>query len=173
MANYSKIYRAHYKAIKDLAFKHYHSEKPNSKTFAHGFNSLWSVYTVLCVHRTFGSKNDSHNKCSFSLSGLATATGLGKATVQKAIFLLESIDLISTEKGKGYHNTTLFSFPQHTDDEKKEIKPIAKQALNLAEYMKGEGVKPIVKDNVKFTNKYTGQEQTLDDLRKKWASNCV
>jgi len=173
MANYSKIYRAHYKAIKDLAFKHYHSNEPNSKKFAHGFNSLWSVYTVLCVHRTFGSKNDSHNQCSFSLSGLATATGLGKATVQKAIFLLESIDIISTEKGKGYHNTTLFSFPQHTDDEKKEIKPIAKQALNLAEYMKGESVKPIVKDNVKFTNKYTGQEQTLDDLRKKWASNCV
>jgi len=143
MANYSKVYRSHYNEIKKLAKLHFETNEPNSKKYAHGFNSMWTVYTVLCVHRTFGRENAHHNKCSFSLSGLATASGLGKATVQKAVSILESANLIHTEKGKGYAKTTSYSFPKHESDEPKEWKVMPKQAHNLLELMKDEGVKSL------------------------------
>jgi len=137
MANYCKVYRSHYTIIKNLAKQHYQTDEPNSKKFAHGFNSMWSVYTVLCIHRTYGSKNAYHNQCSFSLSGLATACGLGKATVKKAVSLLESKNIIKAEIGMGYNSVTLYSFPMHDVE---EPKPLPKQAETLAELMKDEGI---------------------------------
>jgi len=174
MASYSKIYKDHEKVIRELAKKHFYKDEPNSKKYACGLQSLLLVYTILSLHRTFGSKNGYYNQCSFSMSGLATRTGLGKAAVQKAISLLEGANIITTEKGAGYNNVTLFGFPSH---DKYETQATSKQGRHLQEVVKNEGVKSFrelrdikedIEDNQVFKNSYTGKEETLESLRRKW-----
>lgn len=176
MASYSKIYKDHEKIIRELAKKHFYKDEPNSKKYACGLQSLLLVYTILSLHRTFGSQNYYHNKCSFSMSGLATRTGLGKAAVQKAISLLEEAGIITTEKGAGYNNVTLFSFPLH---DKNEAQAMSKQGKHLAEIVKNEGVKSYrelkenkadIEENQVFKNSYTGKNVSIEELRRKYAN---
>ena len=174
MASYSKIYRDHEAIIRDLAKKHFYSNEPHSKKYACGLQSLLLVYTILSMHRTFGSQNGYFNKCSFSLSGLATRTGLGKAAVAKAVSILEEAGIITTEKGAGYNNVTLFSFPMH---EKQEKQGVPKQAAHLAEVVKNERVKSFkelrditedIEDNQVWKNSYTGKDVSVHELKRKY-----
>ena len=176
MASYSKIYKDHEKIIRELAKQHFYKDEPNSKKYACGLQSLLLVYTILSLHRTFGSQNGYYNQCSFSMSGLATRTGLGKAAVQKAISLLEEAGIITTEKGAGYNNVTLFGFPSH---DKYEKQATAKQGQHLAEVVKNEGVKSFrelrdikedIEDNQVFKNSYTGKNVSIEELRRKYAN---